>query len=164
MRTLNQEHIRLLGTASGEVPYYKLLGMKVVEVGMGYSVMEAELDEKLDNGSGIVHGGAYASLLDCAAWWAAYGNFEENENAVTLDLKIDYLKPALPGAGKMIAKGRLINSGRTICFSEAQCLDEQGRVLAHAKAKLFVTARNGSNSENYQKMTGKVAPPKFIEE
>lgn len=52
--------------------------MKVCELRKGYSKITVALDRKHLNPFGGVHGGVYASVIDTAAYWAAYCEMEEN--------------------------------------------------------------------------------------
>jgi len=67
MPKINAEHINVLLNSINEVPYLKLLSMKVCELGIGYSKAEVNIQEKHMNPFGEIHGGVYSSILDTAA-------------------------------------------------------------------------------------------------
>ena len=71
-RKINPRHLERVMRLTNSCPYYSLLGLRIVELGSGYSRVEMDVEEKLMNPFGSVHGGAYASLVDAAAYWAAY--------------------------------------------------------------------------------------------
>ena len=136
MRMINPEHIRALLEMINRGPYYQLLSMKVSEIGVGYSKMEVELEQKHLNPFGIVHGGVYSSILDTVAYWAAYCELDENAGCTSLDVSVDFL--AMASSGLILAEGRAVKVGRSMCFTEATVRDAQGKLLAKATSKLMV--------------------------
>lgn len=52
------------------VPYAKLLGLELGEVGRGMASIHLEVREELKQNQGVIHGGAVASLIDTAAAFA----------------------------------------------------------------------------------------------
>ena len=88
------------------------------------------------NPFGGLHGGAYASAIDTAAYWAVYCELDENAGLISLDLKVDFLAPT--NVGKMIIKRRRIKMGKTICPAEATAFDQQEEWLAHGVSKMMV--------------------------
>ena len=136
MRTINPKHIKALLEMINRGPYYQLLSMKVSEIGVGYSRMEVNLEQKHLNPFGIVHGGVYSSILDTVAYWAAYCELDESAGLTSLDVSVDFL--AMASSGLILAEGRATKVGRSICFTEAFVRDTQGKLLAKATSKLMV--------------------------
>ena len=110
--------------------------MKVCELGPGYSKVMMELDKKHLNPFGGIHGGAYASVIDTAAYWAAYCDMEEDAGYTSMDLCVNNL--ATLKGGCILAEGRRIKSGRNIYLCEAEVKDGNGKLIAHG------TSINGS--------------------
>jgi uncharacterized protein (TIGR00369 family) len=141
MRTptkLNPEHITALMSIINKAPYFQLLNMKVVDIADARSIVEIHIDSaKHSNPFGGVHGGVIASLIDAAAYWATYSALSEESGLITADLSINYL--ATPKDNRLIAEGRRIKAGRTLCLSEATVKDGEGRLIAHGLSKQFVT-------------------------
>ena len=50
----------------------------------------------------------------------------------TIELKINFLRPVIEG--RLRAVGRVIEMRQTLLFSEADVLDEGGRLVAHASS------------------------------
>jgi uncharacterized protein (TIGR00369 family) len=122
-------------------PYFELLSMTIVEAGLGFSLLEIELDRKHLQPFGFVHGGVFASIIDAAAFWSLFYEIEDpNAGATTVDLKVNYLAPATEG--KLIAKGRRIKLGRTLGYAEAAVTDESGKLLAHGTSTLMILSEN----------------------
>jgi uncharacterized protein (TIGR00369 family) len=154
MKTLNAEYIKHLNQLVNRCPYFELLSMKIKDVGLGSSVLEIDLAEKHLQPFGLVHGGVFASIIDAAAFWALFYEIEDqNAGATTVDLKLNYLAPAV--SGKLIAKGRRIKLGKTLGYAEAQVTDADGKILAHGTSTLIILAGKGLASDP-------PLPPKFI--
>jgi len=142
MKKPNPEYIRQIKDLVNSSPYFTLLSMKITDIGIGYSVVEIDLDYKHLQPFGFVHGGAFASIIDAAAFWAFFYEIEDqNAGATSVDLKLNYLAPAM--SGKLIAKGRQIKHGKTLGYAEAQVTNENGKILAHGTSTLMIIPDKG---------------------
>ena len=79
------------------MPYVKKLGMTVMELRYGHGQMRvAWSDQMIGNPkTGVVHGGVVTSFLDTLCGLVVMASVPENTPLATLDLRIDYLRPAL---------------------------------------------------------------------
>src|SRR6185369_7024719 len=64
---------------------------------------------------GLLHGGAVTTLLDAAGGAAVYVKLGEAGPIATLDLRIDYLKPAA-GRRDVLARAECIKLTRNVAF------------------------------------------------
>lgn len=80
------------------VPHNRALGLRVVELGPGEAVMTLPWAEHLVGNpeTGVLHGGAITSLMDACCGAAVFMKLVDPMPIATLDLRIDYLKPATP--------------------------------------------------------------------
>ncbi|MGD8344103.1 MAG: PaaI family thioesterase [Desulfobacterales bacterium] len=155
MKKPNPEYIKRMNEIVNVCPYFDLLSMKLVDVGIGYSSLEIELAHKHLQPFGVVHGGVFASIIDAAAFWSVYYGIEDPDVGITtVDLKLNYLAPAV--SGKLIASGRQIKVGRTLGYAEANVTDQQGKILAHGTSTLMILPDMAIESDP-------PLPPKFIE-
>lgn len=76
-----------------------------VDIGLGF---KPELSQQ----HGYVHGGVLTSIADAAAGYAAMTLSGPGVGVLTTELKVNFLRPA--GVGRLLAKGRVIKSGRTL--------------------------------------------------
>ena len=160
MASLNPDHVQAVIKAINKGPFFNHLSMPVKEMGIGYSIVELKVGKEHMNPFGGIHGGVYASVIDTAAYWAAYCELEEKVGLISIDLKIDYLSPISDGL--IITKGRSIKIGKTMCLAEATATNKEGKWLAHGTAKMMVT-KGLQTIEDAFKFTGsKALPPKFI--
>lgn len=80
------------------VPHAKAIGLEVVSAGQGRCRMKVPYSKKLvgNPDTGVVHGGVITSLLDNACGVATQLALPEPTSIATLDLRIDYMRPATP--------------------------------------------------------------------
>jgi uncharacterized protein (TIGR00369 family) len=155
MKKLNPEYIERVTQFVNRCPYFELLSMKILDVGVGFSLLEVDLAEKHLQPFGFVHGGVYASIIDAAAFWSLFCGIEDpNAGATTVDFKLNYHSPTV--SGKLIAKGRQIKLGKTLGYAEATVTDENDRLLAHGTSTLMILPGNGLAMDQ-------PLPPKFSE-
>lgn len=85
------------------VPHARALGLTVVNVAPSESWLSVPYDEKLIGNveTGVIHGGVITTLLDNACGTAVQLALPERMSIATLDLRIDYMKPATPGLALM---------------------------------------------------------------
>jgi len=136
MKVLNPEHVKAVTAVINNCPYFKLLSAELKSLEWGESYLELEVQEKHFQPYGIVHGGVCASILDAAAFWAIYAGFEEVVGLTTVEMKINYLAPV--SEGRLIAKGRCIKAGKTICLGDATIHDDKDRLVAHGTSTVMV--------------------------
>ena len=155
MKTPNPKHVKRLIDLVNNCPYFRLLAMKIREIGVGYSDIEINVAEKHLQPFGLVHGGVFASIIDTAASWALFYAIENHDAGMTsVDLKLNYLAPVT--AGKLIAKGRQIKMGKTLGYAEAEVTDDTGKLVAHGTSTIMILTGEAPVSEV-------PFPPKFVE-
>lgn len=79
-----------------------------------------------------------ATLLDSATGCAVQTTLSEAETYTTVELKVNYVRPIPPDAGRIAATGTVIHRGRRIALAEARLEDGRGRLLAHATSTCMV--------------------------
>ena len=72
------------------------------------------------------HGGVIAALIDIAGDYALW--MEVGKPLPTIDLRVDWLRPARRGA--LVARGRTVRAGKTVCCADIEVFDEQGVLVA----------------------------------
>ncbi len=132
---LNPEYVSLTCKKASESGYFTLLSMKLLNFEIGSSYLEMEIQEKHLQPFGVVHGGVFASVIDAAAFWSVFPELPPGQGMTTVDLKVNYLAPAI--SGKVIIKGKRIKMGKTLGLAEATVLHSSGRVLAHGTSTVM---------------------------
>ena len=112
------------------------IGTRIVEVGSGALVLEGQMTADAHgfptSRGPIVHGGAVATLADECLASVAFTLAEEGETTVTADLKVDFLRPALPG--RLTARGTVRHRTKRLAFCAATVEGEDGKIVAEARA------------------------------
>ena len=154
MKILNPDHITAIEKTVNRCPFFELLSMEIKYLGWGESLIEVEVQKKHLQPYGMVHGGVCASLIDASVYWAVYAGIEKIVGLTTVDLRLNYLAPVT--GGRMIAKGRSIKAGKTICLGESTIEDGDGKILSHGTSTLMIV--KSLKIEGHSEL-----PPKFLE-
>jgi uncharacterized protein (TIGR00369 family) len=141
MRFLERFQLIIRGEAPPP-PVSQLVGFRMTEAREGFVAMELEVEERHTSPPGSVHGGVLCDIAD-AAMGCAYGTLLDDETATwtTVELKINYLRPAMPGA-RLRAEGRVVNVGRTLALTECDVRNEEGKLVARASSTVMLLAAN----------------------
>jgi uncharacterized protein (TIGR00369 family) len=87
-------------------PHGKALGMELVATEDGKALVRVPYAEHLvgDPDTGVIHGGVITATLDNASGWCVrlHEDYTEGMSMATLDLRIDYMKPATPHVDLMV--------------------------------------------------------------
>ena len=133
---LNPKYTEAIATLVNRSPYFSLISMKIKELGWGTSVLEVELEEKHLQPLGYVHGGAIASVIDAATFWAVFPQVKDGMGLTTVEVKANFLAPIKEG--KLVVKGRCIKIGRTLALGEAYVNSSEGNLIAHGTTTMMI--------------------------
>lgn len=78
------------------------------------------------------HGGILFSLMDTTMGLCVYPHLSPQERILAVDLKINYLKPALLSMKKISCCGMLVSRTRRLAVSEGEILSPSGDILCKA--------------------------------
>ena len=116
-----------------EEPYARKLGLKLMKVAPGYSLVRMVFTPDLENIFGMAHGGAIFSLIDEA--------FETASNshgtvAVALSLNVNYIKPPSPDA-VLHAEAKETSRSNRIATYDIEVRDDGGDLIARSQATVY---------------------------
>lgn len=99
------------------VPQNKALGISVVDYGTEDIWMKLPYHADLVGNpmTGVLHGGAITTLMDAACGMSIFIAAGKPVRVATLDLRIDYMKPAPPGHD-VIVHAHCYKITRHVCF------------------------------------------------
>jgi len=127
---LTEDQRRRIHEALDAVPFAKLLGLELDTIEPGLAVMSLRIRQELKQNSGVVHGGAIASLIDTAMAFAIIPLLAEGERTTTVDLTINYLRPLT--SGRATATAWVLRAGRRVIALSADVSDELSNPAATA--------------------------------
>lgn len=150
---LNPRYKEAISNVVNQSPYFSLLSMKIKDLEWGTSVLEVQLEEKHLQPFGYVHGGAIASVMDAATFWAVFPQVQDGMGLTTVEIKVNFLAPVQKG--KLVVKGRCIKIGKTLALGDATIYDAKGNILGHGTATMMIVPDlKVQGQENF--------PPKLI--
>ncbi len=133
---LNPKYKKTISRLVNQSPYFSLLSMKIKDLEWGTSVLEVELEEKHLQPFGFVHGGAIASVMDAATFWAVFPQVKDGMGLTTVEIKVNFLAPVQKG--RLVVKGRCIKIGKTLALGDAYINDAKGNLIAHGTATMMM--------------------------
>jgi uncharacterized protein (TIGR00369 family) len=122
------------------IPHVRELGIEAVEATAGEGVMKLPYREDLigNPDTGVLHGGVITTLIDTVCGFAVFCGLGEIRTIATLDLRIDYLKPATPGLD-LYAYAHCYKSTRNIAFARAVAYHvDRDDPIAHTAATFMI--------------------------
>lgn len=97
------------------LPFLEHLGARVLSLGQGEATLSIEIKDYHLQHLGYVHGGVISSLADNTGWYAVISSLPEDRTSVTVEIKVNYLKPAV--LGELTAVGRMLRAGKRVAFA-----------------------------------------------
>jgi uncharacterized protein (TIGR00369 family) len=125
------------------VPHNRALGLKFIGYGPGEALMLLPYDERLVGNpeTGVLHGGAVSALLDACSGAAVFMKLGGTGSVATLDLRIDYLKPAVPPRD-VVCKAHCYKTTRNVAFVRALAYhDDESDPIAAAAGAFMIFER-----------------------
>lgn len=134
-------------------PHAVALGFRIDELAPGHARMSAPYDESLvgDPETGTLHGGVITALLDHVCGMAAFGGLGARDTPATLDLRIDYMRPARAGQD-VHAEAECLKSHGLVAFVRATAHDgDREDPVAIAQAAFMITKASKAAQERAMK-------------
>lgn len=129
------------------VPYNRALGLRYVGSGIGHVAFDLPWQAELvgDPESGLMHGGVVTGMIDAACGGAVRTRPPRLLRVATLDLRIDYLRPARPHQ-TLHCFAECHRLTRHIAFARASCHDGDAEDVLATAVGTFVVFGEGQHS------------------
>lgn len=126
-------------------PQARALGIEITSIGKGRVEGRAPYRPEFvgDPDAGVIAGGVITTFLDHLCGTAAVAAMDEPTIVATIDLRIDYMRPATPGRD-VRAEAHCYKIGRSVAFVRAVAFeDSPENPIAHAVATFMVNSSKG---------------------
>jgi uncharacterized protein (TIGR00369 family) len=124
-------------------PFHKILAPEAIHADpeAGVVVIRLPLQPHLARAPGepSYHGGVIATLVDLAGH--AVVAIAIGRMAPTIDLRVDYLRPA--HNSDLTATAKLITAGRSVARADIEIADAQGRLIAIGRGSFSTLPQDG---------------------
>ncbi len=117
-----------------------LLDLEVLEAGADRVVIGIDVDERLHQPFGIMHGGVNLVLAETAASLGAELAAPEDSHAVGIEINANHLNPVRRGYLK--ARAVPVETGTRIHVWKVEIKRDDGRTTAVSRCTLTIRARN----------------------
>ena len=128
-----QELVRVFNEVA---PIARYFGMTLSYTEERNAVVTLPYNPNLDHPLGGVHGGVYATLLDCAGWFTAAAAHDVPCWIATAEMSIHFLLPVKRTS--LRATGRLLKPGKRQDIAEMHLYNGQDQLVGHAMGTFIV--------------------------
>jgi uncharacterized protein (TIGR00369 family) len=127
-----------------QIPFNKLLGMRLARTHPDGVTLECKIVRKLLNSARVLHGGVSAAMADAAVGIALHRHLGDRRLITTVEMKINYFRPVKEG--RVLARARLLRVGSTICIGRVDISDGKGNAIGTALVTYMILGGTPSAS------------------
>lgn len=115
--------------------FFNTLGCQLVRLDNGVAEVSLALEPHLRNRGNVMHGGAIFSLVDITMGLACSSSHGFDQQSVTIECKINYMRSVAEGEVQCIAK--VLHAGRRTLVVEAEVVQGE-KLIAKAQGTFAV--------------------------
>ena len=142
------------------IPYAQASGMSIIEMGHGFAslMLPARATWTGDTTRGLIHPGCLSVLADTACGLAVGCALEQIEPFATLDLRMDYLRPAVADTD-LICRAECYRLSRSVAFVRGEVRQPgQDEPVAVVNATFMRATANSRRKDGSHKTAAKPTP------
>lgn len=125
-----------LQLAKGKMAAAELTGCELLRAEHGEALVEMVVAPGHMNPVGTLMGGLYGVLMDMAMGMALFSVLGDDEAMATMELKINYFRPAVLG-DRLVARGYLVNRSAVTNYLECEVHNAAGKLVAKASSTCY---------------------------
>ena len=119
--------------------FIKYCRFEADDVRRGYFQSRVKIEDQHRQQDGFIHAGVMATMADHTAGYAGFTTVGEEIQILTVEFKVNFLKPAHGEA--LVCRSKVIRGGNTIIISESEVFDiRNGEETLAAKAMVTLMA------------------------
>jgi uncharacterized protein (TIGR00369 family) len=128
--------------------FMRTLGAELARIEPGEVVIELPFSARLTQQHGFLHAGAVTSIVDSACGYAALSLMPENAAVLSVEFKINLMKPA--AGTRFRATGKVLKAGRTlsVCSGSVEAQDGTQWSLIALMQATMMCVRDRDNVKN----------------
>ena len=131
------------------------LGLSVTDAGDGHLTLCLPYSDRIigNPDTGVIHGGAITTLMDTASGSVILCALDEFELCPTLDLRVDYMRPAEPRK-PVYARAEAYRITRNIIFTRCEAYQDGGETVANCVATFMRIGKEATPKSYRDLITG----------
>lgn len=138
---MERDYGELIRFFEDDIPFNRLLGVKVEECGPGRARIRVPFTEALvgDIRRPALHGGAISAVIDACGGIAVWTQFDLNDLISTVDMRVDYLRPGpdrdICVESRVVRMGNRVSVVNTIVFpaGDRETIVAEGRAVYNTR-------------------------------
>ena len=131
------------------VPFLKLLGVRLISAEMGKGEILLALKPEHTNTWDVAHGGVLLTLMDVAMAVAARSSDPGDRSVVTVEMKNNFMQAA---NGILRVKADTVRRTATMAFCEAKLYNDQGEICCMATGTFQFLKRLAAKDANGERV------------
>jgi len=139
------------------VPFLKLLGVRLISAEMGKGEILLALKPEHTNTWDVAHGGVLLTLMDVAMAVAARSSDPGDRSVVTVEMKNNFMQAA---NGILRVKADTVRRTATMAFCEAKLYNDQGEICCMATGTFQFLKRLATKDANGERVVNQDARQK----
>ena len=126
-------------------PFIREMGVELTTIEDGWCETQLVPDRRHRQQHGLIHAGVMATMCDHTAGCAARGTVGMDQDVLTVEFKINFLRPAV--ADRLRCRSHVLRAGKTLVICESEVYAEKNfeeKLVAKATITLAVTGEVAS--------------------